>query len=314
MSWHIRAESHAKKFTQGHRYSPSVARPLIVFVPTSLVAVYAASVAWHVAPSLLDMPAEHELAAPYSCLATSHSSGTSPMAFKAPHPYITLIQWYPFKAAPSAELLAAYAADVNVQIERSIKAYHSEVQTEQIEVDDDPPMVQVMRHHRGLDDESWDLNDVFGDYFPNLQRASAVITLFAFFERELEDLCNLIQTTEGYRLTVREVYGSGIERAVTYLEKVCGIDTDKGSKEWAEVRAIQLVRGLIAHGGRADLEQNKQVKEAIEASQHLSYTDELKVAQEYPGYIIGTFSRYFGVLHRSIKTIYQAKLAALPKT
>lgn len=229
------------------------------------------------------------------------------------HPYITLMQWFPFKASPSAELLQAYAEDVNAQIKQSIEAYRCNSEEEDVETDDYPPEVKTIRHHRGLDDESWDLHDVFEDYFPNLQRASAVITLFAFFERELEDLCNLIQSIEGYRMNVRDVYGGGIERAMTYLEKVCGIDTGRGSKEWAEVKAIQLVRGLLAHGGRADLEQNKKLKDAIEGSQHLSYSDELKVSPEYTGYVIGAFSRYFGVLHRSIKAIYQAKLAALPK-
>lgn len=229
------------------------------------------------------------------------------------HPYIALMQWFPFKASPSAELLQAYAQDVNAQIKQSIEAYRYDSEEEEVETDDYPPEVKTIRHHRGLDDESWDLRDVFEDYFPNLQRASAVITLFAFFERELEDLCNLIQSTEEYRLSVQEVYGSGIERAVTYLEKVCGIDTNKGSKEWAEVRAIQFVRGLMAHGGRADLEQNRKLKEAIEASDHLKYTDELKVAPEYTGHVIGAFSRYFAVLHRSISSVYQAKLAAFPR-
>jgi hypothetical protein len=229
------------------------------------------------------------------------------------HSYITLLQWFPFKVFPSAELLQAYAEDVNAQVKQSIEAYRYDSEEEEVETGAIPTEVKIVRHHRGLDDESWDLRDVFEDYFPNLQRSSAVITLFAFFERELEDLCSRIQETEQYRLGVREVYGSGIERAVTYLEKVCGIDTDRGSKEWAEIRGIQLVRGALAHGGRVDLEQNKKLKEVIEASPHLAYTDELKVAHEYTSYVIGAFSRYFGVLHRSIKAIYQAKLAALPK-
>ncbi|NDZ12776.1 hypothetical protein C7T35_10465 [Variovorax sp. WS11] len=226
---------------------------------------------------------------------------------------MTLMQWYPFKASPSAELLRAYADDVNAQVKQSIEAYRYDSEEEDVETDDYPPQVKTVRHHRGLDDESWDLHDVFEDYFPNLQRASAVITLFAFFERELEDLCNLIQSIEGYGMNVRDVHGSGIERAVTYLEKVCGIDTYRGSKEWAEVKAIQLVRGTLAHGGRADLEQHKKLKDAIDASEHLSYSDELKVAPDYAGYVIAAFSRYFAVLHRSIKEVYQAKLAARPK-
>ena len=226
------------------------------------------------------------------------------------HPYIRLLQWFPFKASPSADLLRAYVDSVNAQVKRSIEAFQLNSVEEDIEDPIEPSKFRTIRYHGGLDDESWDLHDVFEDYFPNLQRASAVITLFAFFERELEDLCNLIQSTEDYRLTVRDVYGSGIERAVKYLEKVCGIDTGRGSTEWAEVKAIQLIRGLLAHGGRADLDQNPKLKNAVEGSPHLSYTDELKVAPEYAVYVIGAFSRYFGVLQKSIKPMYQAKLSA----
>lgn len=226
------------------------------------------------------------------------------------HPYISLLQWYPFKASPSAELLEAYAKDVDAQIEQSIQAYRNDSKEEELHNGYDAPP-EIIRHHRGIDDQSWDLHDVFEEYFPNLQRASTVLTLFAFFERELEDLCSLVQSAEGYKIAFRDVYGGGIERAVTYLEKVCGIDTGKNSVEWAEVKAIQAVRGLIAHGGRADLKQNAKVRDAISESPYLSYTDELKVAPEYPAYVITAHSRYFGLLHRSIRVIYATKLAAL---
>mgnify|MGYP003576036763 CR=1 FL=1 len=116
------------------------------------------------------------------------------------HPYIRLLQWFPFKASPSADLLRAYVDAVNAQVGRSIEAFQIDSVEEEIEDPFDPSQSKIIRHHGGLDDESWDLHDVFEDYFPNLQRASAVITLFAFFERELEDLCNLIQSTENYRL------------------------------------------------------------------------------------------------------------------
>ena len=36
---------------------------------------------------------------------------------------------------------------------------------------------RVLTVHRGLDDETWDLESVFATYFPNLQRRGALITL-----------------------------------------------------------------------------------------------------------------------------------------
>ena len=60
-------------------------------------------------------------------------------------------------------------------------------------------------------------------HFPNLQRQSALVTLFSFVEYELDGLCELFQKELGSRVELSDLKGSGIDRAILYLERVAGL-------------------------------------------------------------------------------------------
>src|SRR5439155_12279325 len=81
--------------------------------------------------------------------------------------------------------------------------------------------------HRGLNGMTWDLKGIFEDYFPNLHRRSALITLYSFLEHQMDELCALFIQDGSPKVALRDMRGKGIERATLFLEKVAGLRIDK---------------------------------------------------------------------------------------
>lgn len=156
----------------------------------------------------------------------------------------------------SVDLLLAYAAQVNEQIERSRQHLRENVREEWHESSDLENPEFPVRAYGDMYDLTWDLNEIFEDYFPALQRSAAVVTIYAVFERELMRLCALVQKSRGFRAGVKNMHGTGIEQAVDYLDLVCNVEPCRESMEFCELRHIQRVRGALAHGSWVNPAQN----------------------------------------------------------
>jgi hypothetical protein len=59
--------------------------------------------------------------------------------------------------------------------------------------------------------------------FTNTLRYSVLVTAHILLEASLEAVCNGEQSRFGYSLRLKDLTGSGVERAKLYLAKVCGV-------------------------------------------------------------------------------------------
>lgn len=86
----------------------------------------------------------------------------------------------------------------------------------------------------------------FETWLPRLTGYSAIVLLQSLVERQLLAVCQQLHRSQGLKLAVREVQGSPIDRAKTYLTKVANIDiaNDLG---WDELRNLQELRNIIVH-------------------------------------------------------------------
>ena len=166
------------------------------------------------------------------------------------------LNWYRYDVKFSIELLEVFINKVENQIKSSIHEYIEKKET--LILDDQPEInyTRVVDVHQGLDSESWDLEGVFKEYFPTLQRRSAFLSLYGFLEHELDKLCVLYKKTKNYKIDFRDLKDLGIERSIKYLEIVAALPIDKGSNKWGEVKLIQKIRNLIMHndGKLSDIE------------------------------------------------------------
>lgn len=214
------------------------------------------------------------------------------------------LNWFRYDLRGSMELLDAYVSDIERQVEKGIDDFAN--QAEQVVVEPEHPDEpgRVVTIHQGLDDVMWDLHAVFHEYFPALQRRSALITLYSFFEHELNKICSLFQMTEKYKLSLRDVAGSGIERARTYLRKVASIDLDQPAVHWNEIRNIQRVRNLLVHAdGRLpsnDHADRTPIHIYLESCEYLAGDNEIIIRTGYLKHVLDSFNAYFGQIHDAI--------------
>jgi hypothetical protein len=226
------------------------------------------------------------------------------------HPINHPLNWFPYDVAGSLELLNTYVSDIERQVEKGVLDFEKNAQESVVEgtYPEEPP--RVITTHLGLNDETWDLQTIFREHFPSLQRRSALITLFSFFEHELNELCVQFRKTEKYKLGLRDVSGTGIERARTYLSKVAALELDPSSVSWNEVKNVQALRHLFVHADGRFPDGSEQerggLRQYVEASKYLSVGTEVVVGGGYLNHVLAAFEEYFGQVHLAIRRRYDA--------
>lgn len=226
------------------------------------------------------------------------------------HPNAHPLNWYQYEIAGTVELLAAYVNDIEAQVAKGISDFKANAEQVVVEPEHQEDSGRVVTVHKGLDDGTWHLESVFEDYFPSLQRKSALITLYSFFEHELEKLCSLIKTYEKLKLDSSDLGEKGILRSTTYLLKVAQIDGIRNSAEWNEIRNIQTIRNLLVHAD-GKLARNgdggpAKLVEYIVKSEFLRGKTEIEIQHGYLAHCLGMFNVYFGQVHAALYRKYVA--------
>lgn len=149
-----------------------------------------------------------------------------------------------------------------------------------------------------------DLQEIFEEYFPSLQRRSALLTIWAFLEHELNALCSLYQSERGFQLTFSDLSGKGIDRSAAYLEKVAGLHGIKSSPEWNDLKTIQNIRNLLAHNdGRLQDHQGKPKDAIVRDMKKLGFLSgqhELRIAEGFLSKVVDTCDIYFKRIAQAI--------------
>jgi hypothetical protein len=76
------------------------------------------------------------------------------------------------------------------------------------------------------------------------------IGMYSDFEAYLNMICNAHSNNNGSAIVLKDISGSGIERAVTYLTKVVGLTNLKSTAEWNDLKHWNRVRNILVHNNR----------------------------------------------------------------
>lgn len=207
------------------------------------------------------------------------------------------LNWYRFDLKFSIELLDVFVKNSESQIDLSIQEYSKKKETlildEMLEIN----TARIVDVHKGLDSESWDLDGIFNEYFPTLQRRSAFLSLYGFLEHELDKLCMLYKKSQNQNVDFRDLKDLGIERSVKYLMIVAGLPIEKGDNKWGSVKSIQKIRNLIVHndGKLIDLDSfpRKTEQKIVSDNDFLSGENEIIMQKGYLLYVLETFDSFF---------------------
>ena len=152
---------------------------------------------------------------------------------------------------------------------------------------------------------SWSLNTLFEEYFPSLQRRSALLTVYGFFEYEIHKLCLLYQRQRKLRLAPKDLQREGIERSTDYLQKVVGLALDKNCKEWSDAKRVREIRNIIVHRNGRLKDSEGQIpnatKDAVQNLKFLRGDDDVVLEEGFVAQAVAIFKAYFRLIGECIK-------------
>ncbi len=220
--------------------------------------------------------------------------------------------WYEFYSKHELQLLEAFVRNVESQIIIGINHYQENKKSELVVLSEEEGIAEVVDHYAGLESMSWNLDDLFKDHFPNLQRKSAFLTLYAFLEYELDRLANQLRIESKLVVQPSDLSGQGVFRSLSYMEKVVVLDIDK-AEVWGKIARLNELRNLIVHNDGNIVDnvgglKSKAVKALNQLRPHVVQVDnEVKLKPTFLNYVLNSFDKLFQYLNKAVELKYAAK-------
>jgi hypothetical protein len=212
---------------------------------------------------------------------------------------LALDNWYRDEGAPSINLLRGYIRTMERNARLTVEDYRQNRQkfvTEQGEEE----------VHEGCACDTWELDHLLEEYFPNLQRWGMLTTIYAFLEYELEALCNLFIKDLALTVTISDMKGQGVERAMAYLCEVVGLRFDNRNDVWREIKTIKKIRNMIVRSNgkypAVEQQREREVVRYISKSEYLFYAEEVVMREGFLDHVLTLFASLFQRIAQLIKT------------
>lgn len=204
------------------------------------------------------------------------------------------------------------------QVEKTIASLQNSYETERetvndVSIDEDysSQTIYPIEYFRGFDDYTYNVEELFTIYFPNLHRRSALITLYSFLEFELNKLCEELKDKNDLELSLKDLKGDGIERASSYLRKVIKLSWDNSRGVWSEIKKIQNIRNkIVHHDGKINIKEiDEDFLNYIVDSEHLlgdkgkeNLITEIVIKEGFLSYVVEKFYELFGEINEVLPT------------
>lgn len=125
---------------------------------------------------------------------------------------------------------------------QSEKAWKNENAALQRQIDEVLAKYPKEVHGDIVESHGWELY-LNQNKFPNIHRESILITIYNFFEAELNNICYIISDSIESKLKLKHLQGKGRERALLYLTKVADFDFSTFSTELSYLK--NKMRGQV---------------------------------------------------------------------
>jgi hypothetical protein len=212
--------------------------------------------------------------------------------------------WYRLDARFALKLLHSYINGVEEQIQSSIDRFRNEKTQEFIVYDEELRIGQSVEHFGSLDSMDVDLVEIYEHHFPNLQRRSAFLTLYAFLEYELERLCIKLQRRYKLKSDPRDFPGNGIWRSMKYMEKIALLSIDETETTWCRLKVINKLRNLLAHSDGqlnnhdGSVKQEKKILDQLRP--YIDGDDEVIIVESFLPHVLEVFDKFFQYIDQAI--------------
>ena len=220
----------------------------------------------------------------------------------------SISDWYRDDFGFSVGLIDTFVGLIEKQTEDAIHNYRTEKKLDVVEddVEDYGIHGHPVESYGGLDSDSYDVKSVFEEHFPSLQRRSAMITVYGYFEHELVRLCNLFKDEKQLSLSFSDLKDDGIQRSTNYLQKVAHLNVHKNSPTWKSINRVRIIRNMVVHRDvRLRDSQGRipsEVNDAVTNLKHLRTTEsEIVLEMGFVAQVVDIFKAYFKLIDDSIQ-------------
>jgi hypothetical protein len=140
-------------------------------------------------------------------------------------------------------------------------------------------------------------------YFPRSLRYSFIVLLFLIVEKQLTQLCKIIQEVHNLPIKANDLRGDFIERSKTYIHKVAGVSIN--NVDWTKVGDLAIVRNCIVHtmGEIVESKDKVQLQKMASANLGLSTSNDeffdsgrLQISREYCSKVVREMQAFFDQL------------------
>ncbi|WP_110456901.1 hypothetical protein [Shewanella algidipiscicola] len=218
----------------------------------------------------------------------------------------TIANWYLYYMGPTIDLLIVFADSTESQISSQIQNYRENKQNIVIEHDGIPEADYMVTEFAGLTSDTWDLKSVFSEYYPNLHRRSAILTIVGIFEHELVNLCTKCFEEFDLQESLKDTRGKGLEGAVKYLSKIVKVEMHKSTQTWQTVlKIVKLRNALIHQDGKVIDHAGNEISAIIEHcravdSLSIDENNQLVLREGYLHFVLDTYRKYIELVNRSL--------------
>lgn len=101
--------------------------------------------------------------------------------------------------------------------------------------------VEYGEYDIAVDELKWE----YEYYFPRSLRYSFIVLLYLVVEKQLTQLCKIIQAGDNLPIKANDLRGDIIERSKTYIHKVAGVSMNE--VDWTKLSDLSVVRNCIVH-------------------------------------------------------------------
>lgn len=133
--------------------------------------------------------------------------------------------------------------------------------------------------------------------FPNTQRKSTFISLISYFEKSMNELCEVYEYHNKLTVNYKDMNGKGIERAKLYLVKIVGLDFPT-SKNWNTIKILLRIRNNFVHSYSEVYPENEQLNSDVNSVKHLKLyklqtKSLLQVEEKFLEYVLKIFENFY---------------------
>lgn len=218
-----------------------------------------------------------------------------------------LDNWYDQNMKQGIELMSAYIEEVESARSAALDAYHKYKKVDVEPIDEFHAV--IITSFRNLESTTFDLEDIYKNYFPNQSRHACLVTVISMFEKRIFELCKALhreaQVTTDILKAIKNKNGKLVGMQKFLHEKIKLPRSSELELHWTNLRSLNLIRNNIVHNFGVYEAKKELVDSYIQKNPNITVekeTREFIFNHQFLVHLIPFFNLFSESLQKAIRT------------